>query len=145
MKAEVESVLAKIDAGDIPVINVFNKIDLTGDAPAVKKDGQGITNRVWLSAQTGTGIPALLKGVAEFIGREYQFYYLNLKPEAGELRSKLFQKCEVLSENVDDAGTITLKVKMEEATMGWLKSQARFKGLWQEIPGKYPGKLPDAI
>jgi GTP-binding protein HflX len=135
MKAEVETVLAEIGASEIPVILVYNKIDLSGDMPGVKTDEMGIANRVWVSAEKGTGIDQLLQGISDFIGKEFQHYSLVLKPHAGALRSKLFQKCEVLNEDVDEFGEITLRLKMEDATMGWLKSQSQFKDLWQEIPG----------
>ncbi len=55
MKAEVETVLAEIGASEIPVILVYNKIDLSGDMPGVKTDEMGIANRVWVSAKIGTG------------------------------------------------------------------------------------------
>ncbi len=133
LRCHVEQVLEEIGAQDIPVIQVNNKIDITGDGARAQSTGDQGVNRVWVSAQTGAGIDLLLSAISEYLSREHQYYFLRLKPGAGKLRSKLFQRCEIISEQVDEVGDITMEVKMEAATRGWLESQHQFNGLWNEI------------
>jgi GTP-binding protein HflX len=57
---QVNLVLEEIEAGDVPQIQVFNKIDLIeGAEPRVDRDEQGRVRRVWVSASSGVGIDGL--------------------------------------------------------------------------------------
>lgn len=62
---ESRKVLASLPP-DIPRLEIFNKIDLTGQPPHLEeKDGQ---SRIFLSAKTGAGIDLLYKKLLELIG-----------------------------------------------------------------------------
>jgi GTP-binding protein HflX len=63
--AEVNKVLAEIDAADIPQILVFNKIDLQDVPPSVERDEYGRITRVFLSAKTGAGLDGLRLALME--------------------------------------------------------------------------------
>ena len=65
--ASVKSVLDEIDAGEIPTITVFNKIDLSGLEPAVQRWDDGRIKSVTVSAVTGAGLELLRSAVAEFL------------------------------------------------------------------------------
>lgn len=65
--ASVKSVLDEIDAGEIPTITVFNKIDLSGLEPAVQRWDDGRIKSVTVSAVTGAGLDLLRSAVAEFL------------------------------------------------------------------------------
>ena len=65
--ASVKSVLDEIDAGEIPTITVFNKIDLSGLEPAVQRWEDGRIKSVTVSAVTGVGLELLRSAVAEFL------------------------------------------------------------------------------
>ncbi len=67
--AEVNKVLQEIGAQHVPQILIWNKVDLTGVAPAVERDGYGRIVRVKLSARTGEGV-ALLRDVLGECARE---------------------------------------------------------------------------
>ncbi len=54
--AQVEAVLAEIGAADVPQLQVFNKIDLSGEPPRLERDAEGQARAVWLSAATGAGL-----------------------------------------------------------------------------------------
>lgn len=55
----VNTVLEEIDAHEIPTLLVMNKIDMLDDfEPRIDRDEENKPIRVWLSAQTGAGIPA---------------------------------------------------------------------------------------
>lgn len=64
--AEVNKVLAEIDAGEIPQILVFNKIDVTGEVAAgVQRDEYDRITRVFLSAKSGEGLDDLRQTLLE--------------------------------------------------------------------------------
>ena len=56
---EVNKVLSEIDAGVIPQMLVFNKVDLTDMPPGVERDEYGRIARVFLSAKSGAGLDEL--------------------------------------------------------------------------------------
>jgi GTP-binding protein HflX len=62
--AEVERVLESIGAGDVPVITVYNKADLSGHARGAARDPCGSIDRVWLSARTRAGVDALIAALS---------------------------------------------------------------------------------
>jgi GTP-binding protein HflX len=63
--AEVNKVLAEIDAGAIPQIQVWNKTDLSGLQPGVERDEYGRIARVFVSARSGAGLADLRGAIAE--------------------------------------------------------------------------------
>ena len=64
--AEVNKVLAEIDAGGIPQILVFNKIDaVEGVEAGVKRDEHDRISRVFLSAKSGAGLDGLRQTLLE--------------------------------------------------------------------------------
>ncbi|OJY19554.1 GTP-binding protein HflX [Pandoraea cepalis] len=69
--AEVNAVLAEIDAADIPQILVWNKIDavpeLAAQGPRIERDEAGRITRVFLSARTGEGLDLLREAISEAV------------------------------------------------------------------------------
>jgi GTP-binding protein HflX len=63
--AEVNKVLGEIDAGDIPQILVYNKIDVSGEAAGVQRDECDRISRVFLSAKSGAGMDDLRQTLLE--------------------------------------------------------------------------------
>ncbi len=63
---QVNRVLKEIGAGDIPQIEVYNKIDqVEGSAPRIDYDKTGRPVRIWLSAQSGEGVELLLQSLTQ--------------------------------------------------------------------------------
>nr|CBA71888.1 GTP-binding protein [Arsenophonus nasoniae] len=109
----VESVLEEIEANEIPALLVMNKIDmLNGFIPRIDRDENNVPIRVWLSAQTGEGIPLLLQALTERLSGEIAHYELRLPPEAGRLRSRFYQLQAIEYEEMDIDGSIMLAVKL---------------------------------
>ncbi|SPP32038.1 GTPase HflX [Arsenophonus endosymbiont of Aleurodicus floccissimus] len=109
----VETVLEEIEANEIPALLVMNKIDmLNGFTPRVDRDENNVPIRVWLSAQTGEGIPLLLQALTEHLSSEIVHYELRLPPEAGRLRSRFYQLQAIEYEEMDKDGSIMLEVKL---------------------------------
>ena len=57
---QVKKVLSEIDADGVPVLLVFNKLDLLEDGEArIDYAQDGKPSQVWVSAKTGEGIPGI--------------------------------------------------------------------------------------
>jgi GTP-binding protein HflX len=115
---EVDHVLQEIGADDIPRLMVFNKVDLLGDLqpPGIERDEKGRPIRVWVSANTGAGIPDLRQAISELLAEESIDTTLNLSlslsPGQGRLRARFYQCGAVLNESSDDDGKTTLQLRL---------------------------------
>ncbi len=63
--SEVNKVLVEIDAGDIPQLLVFNKIDMLDIPPSVQRDDYGKISGIFLSAMSGKGLEELRQALCE--------------------------------------------------------------------------------
>jgi len=116
--ADVEGVLAEIEAEDVPRIEVFNKIDLLpGHPPALDRDALGRPRRVWVSAETGLGLDLLLGAIAELTRGEELHRRLVLGPEDGRLRAWAFSHARVLADQVKDAGGWEMELMVPRQTL----------------------------
>jgi GTPase len=103
--ADVETVLAEIGSGELPRLEVFNKIDLLeSEAPRLERGEDGRPTRVWLSAQTGAGIDLLLLALSELAGGERVSRSIRLEPSDGRLRAWLFEHALVVSDQPAETG-----------------------------------------
>ncbi|MDC9596971.1 ribosome rescue GTPase HflX [Xenorhabdus anantnagensis] len=109
----VDSVLEEIESHEIPSLLVMNKIDMLEDfIPRIDRDEENRPIRVWLSAQTGEGIPLLLQALTERLAGEIAHYKLHLPPEAGRLRSRFYQLQAIEREWMEDDGQVGVEVRM---------------------------------
>ncbi len=112
---QVQDVLAEIGAEDIPLLQVFNKLDLLKQSPRIDRNAEGKPERVWLSAVTGEGVDLLLQAVGELIGQDMVNEELELAPEQGGLRAALYRLGAVESEEYGDDGVAHLQVRLPRA------------------------------
>jgi len=111
---QVEAVLEEIGAAEVPVLQVYNKIDQLPDAqPRIDRDENGMPWRVWVSAVSGEGIDLLLAAISERLGEEMLHQKLTLTPRQGSLRSQLYAQGAVVAEEVDDSGQMQLEVRLQ--------------------------------
>jgi GTP-binding protein HflX len=68
--AAVNEVLAEIGADSIPQVLVMNKIDLTPLRPRVERDEYGKVARIWISAETGSGLDSVRLALEEYASPE---------------------------------------------------------------------------
>ena len=112
---QVNAVLEEIGAGDVPQILVFNKIDCLPERPAgVEAATPTSPARVWVSAQTGEGMAALLELIAAQFAQQMVSGWLELPPEAGRARAGLYDLKAVLQEAPLESGGWRLRVKLPE-------------------------------
>lgn len=138
LKSEVDSVLTEIGAKDIPVLLVYNKIDLLeGQKPTVDFDENGKPWRVWVSAKTGAGIPELLQAISDIMGEDIIELHLDLKPEQGKFRAKLYQLGVVQEETTDPDGLLQLDIRLPREEFTRLMQDAGMDPApYLELPGK---------
>ncbi|MDX7990164.1 ribosome rescue GTPase HflX [Xenorhabdus littoralis] len=109
----VDNVLEEIESNEIPSLLVMNKIDMLEDfIPRIDRDEENRPIRVWLSAQTGEGIPLLLQALTERLSGEIAHYELRLPPEAGRLRSRFYQLQSIEREWVEEDGLVGIEIRM---------------------------------
>jgi len=111
--AEVEDVLAQIGADEVPMLAVYNKIDLLDDVVArVDRDDQGKPIAVWMSAATGEGADLLVDALQELFAEGRVQCQARLSAADGRLRALLFQQGFVIRENHMDNGGWELDVDL---------------------------------
>ena len=109
----VNAVLSEIEADDRPSLLIMNKIDLLDDFnPRIDRDENHLPIRVWVSAQTGAGIALIYQALTERLAREIVELTLALPPEAGRIRSKLYQLQVVEKEWQQPEGELNLTVRI---------------------------------
>lgn len=119
--AAVEQVLAEIGVTDIPVIHVFNKIDLQKDWKA-KVDWQEDSCKVWVSAKTGAGLELLCEAIVTQLQGAMIEEDIFISPSQAKLRAKLYQLAAIINETPSDDGGWHLKVKLTQAQKAQLFS-----------------------
>jgi GTP-binding protein HflX len=82
----VENILAEIGTGAIPVIKVFNKIDLLSSKEGLLARNESAGEQtVFISAQTGEGISSLKDKIRRILFKDFRLYYLRIPKGRKEL------------------------------------------------------------
>jgi len=104
-----EKVLEEIDAGKVPRLRVFNKIDRVGDARAQAKRAKELRAQfpkcIVMSAIDKDDIAKLHQTIRTFFRKGLVKAELFMPWAAQQLRGELFEVCEVLEERADTEGT----------------------------------------
>jgi len=109
--AQVDEVLAGIDAGHIPQLRVYNKIDRLGRAAELARGADGRPATVWLSAASGAGVPLLRDCLQEIFGEAAMRLMVRLPPSQGRLRARLYELGLVRAEASSADGGVELTVE----------------------------------
>ena len=134
---EVDLVLESIQAQNIPKILVFNKIDQnynTENFLHLQKD-----SFCYVSAKTGYGIEALKKIISEKIFEDYKLITIELSSSQGEIRSSIYENCNVIEEVYAESGYVMIKFT---ATQSYIKYLSK-KGLIERKVKKTTKKTQD--
>ncbi len=116
----VNEVLAEIEAEEIPVLLIMNKIDKLSEFEArIDRNEQNRPIRVWVSAHSGQGMPLLWQALSEILSGEIVQYELCLPPKAGRLRSKFYQLQAVVQDRDQLDGFFYLSIRMP--IIDWLR------------------------
>jgi GTP-binding protein HflX len=121
---QVQAVLKEIGASELPMLEVYNKLDLLeGVEPQIQRDGDGKPVRVWLSAREGRGLELLRQAVAELLGEDLFVATLQLPQRLGRLRAQFFALGAVQSEEHDESGHSLLAVRLPRVELNRLVSR----------------------
>lgn len=120
----VNEVLEQIGS-DAPILLVFNKIDKSGEPPAIYYQDHGVPARVYVSARTGAGMDELTRAVAELLGGELHTFTLTLPFSAGALFHTLHELGVIDASGYDEMGRQQLTVTMAKDRLLGLLGQHR--------------------
>jgi GTPase len=124
-QAVVEEVLDDIGAGELPMLKVFNKVDLTERGAGLERDAAGRITAVWVSAERGDGLEDLATAFHELLAEGRIRRRIHLPLDGQRLRSRLFELGVVRSEQIEADGSSSLDVDLDQRDARRL---ARMKG-----------------
>ncbi|WP_201587971.1 ribosome rescue GTPase HflX [Psychrobacter jeotgali] len=119
----VKDVLAEID-NDVPVLNVYNKIDLTGEPPHIGYASESEPNRVYVSSRDNLGMEELSLAVQQLLTGTLTTFDLTLPYDAGQLKNTLYELEVILEESYDDTGHEILTIRLPSDRLKQLLGQA---------------------
>ncbi len=111
---DVESVLESVEASEIPIIRVFNKIDLTDRTPSSQLNEEGELIRIDISALQGTGLDELKESIALRLKGGRIRTWIKLEGRFAKLRSQLFDLGAVAEEKIAEDGQWLLHVDVSQ-------------------------------
>ncbi|ASL27911.1 ribosome rescue GTPase HflX [Azotobacter chroococcum] len=121
---QVMAVLGEIGADSLPILEVYNKLDLLeGMEPQIQRDADGKPQRVWVSARDGRGLDLLRQAIAELLGDDLFVGTLRLPQGLGRLRAQFFALGAVRSETHDEDGGSLLAVRLPRIDLNRLVSR----------------------
>lgn len=122
----VKDVLAEID-NDVPVLNVYNKIDLTDEPAHIGYASEGQPNRVYVSSKENLGMEELSLAVQQLLTGTLTTFDLTLPYNAGQLKNALYELGVILEESYDDNGHECLTIRLPSDRLRQLLGQANLK------------------
>jgi GTP-binding protein HflX len=117
---QVREVLRGIGAGEIRELLVFNKIDVSGDAPRAVMGADEVATQVWASAVSGQGLELLRESVAHAVRPNQVHRTLHLELAAAAIRSELYTRNAVRSERQCEDGSWDMEVELDLAEVAKL-------------------------
>ena len=121
---QVHTVLQEIEADEVPMLEVYNKIYLLYNLePHIQRDEQGRPIRVWISAYKEQGIALLQQAIAELLEDEIYIVTVRLAQQQSRLRGKLFDLNAVQQEIHTDDGASVLKLRVAKMELDQLLSR----------------------
>lgn len=127
----VDRVLKDIDAGEVAQLIVMNKIDAFDDlTPCINFDDEGKPIRVWLSAQSGTGVELLFTALSQLLKRQIRVVELAIPAKYGKLRAALYELHCIVKEVYDEKGDCLLTIRINHIDFCRLMKQ--FDGIVEE-------------
>ena len=124
----VNDVLEEIGPGEVPVLLVYNKIDLLENVvPHIEYNDEEQPVAVYLSAQDDLGIHLLFEAIKVRLKNEILYLSLTLQPHEGKLRHAFYQLDCVRHEQISEQGEFLLDIQIDKIM--WLKLCKQFSRL----------------
>ena len=128
-KHAVEKVLKQINAENIPVINVCNKIDLIQN----KSEVFSIKDAAAVSAQNGSGLDELIDKVSSMLEPEMTLRRIKLELGQSRVRSEIYESSNVIEEIVNDHNQIEILCEMDDVSFDRLKKNEKIEAIQSKI------------
>lgn len=106
-----EETLKDLNAGDIPMIYIYNKADRYMEEPLPVIYGE---DRIYMSAKTGEGLPQLIDMIFKKLHSGYLDAKFLVPYTDGRAVSEIMKNCQVAETSYEEGGTL-LKVRCELA------------------------------
>ncbi|WP_082637960.1 GTPase HflX, partial [Psychrobacter sp. ENNN9_III] len=124
----VKDVLAEID-NDVPVLNVYNKIDITGEPAHIGYATEGKPNRVYVSSKDNLGMEELTLAVQQLLTGTLTTFDLTLPYDAGQLKNTLYELGVIQAESYDETGHECLTIRLPSDRLKQILGQANLSPL----------------
>lgn len=112
---DVEEVLKEIGAQEIPVLRVYNKIDLLDDAePKTEIDEDGLPRRVWVSAKEKLGLEELSRSIGEKLAPDSVSGWYRLPANAAKFRARLHRLNAIDEEHYNSIGDTLVNIRLSK-------------------------------
>lgn len=114
----VKTVLKEIGAGEIPVLEVMNKVDCVPEIqPGIERTSDGQPRKVFLSAKMNQGMDSLTTALAELLGGRRWQGEIKLRLDQSKLRAQLYEAGAVVAESYSDVGDCCLQLSYPESEL----------------------------
>jgi GTP-binding protein HflX len=103
--AAVDGVLARIGATDVPIVRIFNKIDLLAGAERadlLRRNRAAEARTLYISAKTGEGTADLMERIREILFRDHRAFTFRIPAEREDLVRSLPQRSLILKRRQQD-------------------------------------------
>lgn len=121
---QVLAVLGEIGAEGLPILEVYNKLDLLEEVePQIQRNADGKPERVWVSARDGRGLELVGQAIAELLGDDLFVGTLCLEQRFARLRAQFFDLGAVQNEAHDEEGRSLLSVRLPRVELNRLVSR----------------------
>jgi GTP-binding protein HflX len=118
---QVLLILKELGISNIPCIRVNNKSDKV-DIDEISEGTSNNNNEVWVSALKNTGMENLVNSI-QFNRKKFMIKeWIELQPNQGKIRSKLYSLGRVLEETTSERGLIQLQLEIDKNELNILIS-----------------------
>lgn len=118
---QVLLILKELGISNIPCIRVNNKFDKV-DIDEISEGTSNNNNEVWVSALKNTGMENLVNSI-QFNRKKFMIKeWIELQPNQGKIRSKLYSLGRVLEETTSERGLIQLQLEIDKNELNSLIS-----------------------
>jgi GTP-binding protein HflX len=128
-KHSVEEILKKINAHNIPVINVCNKIDLVRS----KSEILSIEDAVQVSARSGDGLDELTNYVTKNLEPLKTIRKIKLDIDQSRVRSEIYELSSVIEETVNNDNQIEILCEIDDVSYERLKKNEKIEAIQSKI------------
>ena len=127
----VENILAEIEASNIPVIRVRNKIDLMPNSKELlKKNSPSDSRDLYISAKTGEGVDSLKDALRALLFKDFHMYYLRIPKSKKELIHS-FPKWSIVLKRRENGNYFELKIMADsQSVLNFLPYVKRGEEKW---------------